>query len=271
MERMDLWQSTNTFFKNTGIELAHAQISFDLFSFSWGQKKLYKNLKTFGDISQHSSGNLYYYPEFNAALHGLKFSNELYHNLTRKISWEAVFRIRLSQGFNQTESFGNIQIKNKTVDLVLAPTMDSDRVFMYEFEKAKEETSAEQQSRLRRVNKKFVFVQSALLYSSSEGQRRIRCHNIAIPLTTQLIDCYDFLDITAQSAFLARKALHRFTKMANLEACRSVLEAAVHNMCKGNFRAAKLNRGEQFQFSDNMQYFIMYMLGVLKSQIISMP
>jgi len=66
-ERLDLWSSTNGFFKNTGVELAHNQISFDLFSFSWGQKNLYKNLRTFSDIPAQSSGNLYYYPEFNTA------------------------------------------------------------------------------------------------------------------------------------------------------------------------------------------------------------
>ena len=77
---------------------------------------------------------------------------------------------------------GNIQIKAKTTDLVLAPTIDSDRVFMYEFEKASEEASVDQSGRLNRISKRFLFVQSALLYSSSEGQRRIRCHNIAIPL-----------------------------------------------------------------------------------------
>lgn len=51
VERSDLWKSTNTFFKNTGVELGHAQISFDLFDFAVGVKKGYKNIKTFGDIS----------------------------------------------------------------------------------------------------------------------------------------------------------------------------------------------------------------------------
>ena len=106
-ERLDLFNSTNAFFKNTGIELAHGQISFDLFTFSHG-KRAYKNLKTFADIPAHSNGNLYYYPEFNPRTHGLKFSNELYHNLTRKLAWESVFRIRLSQGFTQLECFGNV-------------------------------------------------------------------------------------------------------------------------------------------------------------------
>lgn len=104
--------------------------------------------------------------------------------MTRKNAWEAVFRIRLSQGYQQLESFGNIQIKNKTADLILCPTIDSDRVYAYEFEKCAEETAPDQTGRLGRINKNFLFVQSALLYSTSEGQRRIRCHNIAIPLTS---------------------------------------------------------------------------------------
>jgi len=120
--------------------LAHGQISFDLFNFSWGQSKGYKNLRTFSDVAGHSSGNLYHYPEFNARSHGLKFSNELYHNLSRKLAWEAVFRIRLSHGYQQTTSYGNIQIKNKTADLILAPTIDSDRTYMYEFEKCPDDT-----------------------------------------------------------------------------------------------------------------------------------
>ena len=99
-ERLDLFGSSNNFFKNTGVELAHGQISFDLFLFSHG-KRAFKNLKTFGDIPWHSNGNLYYYPEFEVRAQGLKFSNELYHNLTRKLAWESVFRIRLSQGFSQ--------------------------------------------------------------------------------------------------------------------------------------------------------------------------
>jgi protein transport protein SEC24 len=38
----------------------------------------------------------------------MKFSNELYHCLTRRVAWEAVFRIRTSTGFNQIASYGNI-------------------------------------------------------------------------------------------------------------------------------------------------------------------
>jgi len=94
-----LVNSTNAFFSNTGSELAHTQLSVDLFIFTTG-KNQYKNLQTFADLARKSSGNLYYYPEFNARTFGTKFSNELYHNLTRRLAWEGVFRIRASKGFS---------------------------------------------------------------------------------------------------------------------------------------------------------------------------
>jgi len=56
-----------------------------------------------------------------------------------------------------------------------------------------------------------------LLYSTSEGQRRIRCHNIAVPLTTSINEAYECLDITATAHHLTRKALSRFDKVANVE------------------------------------------------------
>lgn len=242
-ERLDLFQSTNAFFKNTGVELAHGQISFDLFTFSHG-KRAYKNLKTFADISTHSNGNVYYYPEFNPRQHGLKFSNELYHNLTRKIAWESVFRIRLSQGFTQNECLGCVQIKAKTVDLVLAPTMDSDRVIMYEFEKANEAANPDQSGRLQRISKRFLFVQSALLYSTSDGQRRIRSHSIAVPISQIINEAYDYMDIIATSALLARKALNMFHKFSNIEESKQAVIKVLNNLVKGQMRSARLQRGE---------------------------
>ena len=62
-ERFDLVNSTNPYFGNTGCELAHMQITCDLFIFTHG-KNQYKNLATFADLARRSSGNLYYYPEY---------------------------------------------------------------------------------------------------------------------------------------------------------------------------------------------------------------
>lgn len=68
----------------------------------------------------------------------MKFTNELYNCLTRKNAWEAVFRIRTSAGFNQISTLGNYLIKQKTADLMLSPTIDKDRVYIYELERQSE-------------------------------------------------------------------------------------------------------------------------------------
>ena len=100
-DRLDLVNSTNPYFANTAAELAHIHVTCDLFVFTHGGPKAqqYKNLATMSELSKKSSGSLYYYPEYNARTLAMKFSNELYHSLTRKIAWEAVFRIRTSAGF----------------------------------------------------------------------------------------------------------------------------------------------------------------------------
>ena len=70
----------------------------------------------------------------------MKFTNELYHCLTRKQAWESVFRIRTSAGFKQVATYGNYLVKQKTQDLLLCPVLDKDRVFTYELERQSEAT-----------------------------------------------------------------------------------------------------------------------------------
>ena len=158
-------------------------------------------------MARKSSGNLYYYQEFTSRTQGLKFSNELYHNLTRRTAWEGVFRIRTSFGWNQINSYGNIQIKAKTTDLVLCPAIDSDRTIVYEIDK--NDMANEDANRMARRDTTHIYIQSALLYSTSEGERRIRVHNIALPVTNMKHLPFEHLDITATVHFFSRVALNR--------------------------------------------------------------
>lgn len=57
-------------------------------------------------------------------------------------------------------------------------------------------------------------------------------------MTNSISEAYEFIDITATTFYLTRKALARFEKVANIDTTRAVIEAAVNNMCKANQRAA---------------------------------
>jgi protein transport protein SEC24 len=54
-----------------------------------------------------------------------------------------------------------------------------------------------------------MYIQSALLYSTAEGERRIRVHNACIPLTNIRHLPYDYMDTTALAFFYARSGLEK--------------------------------------------------------------
>ena len=188
--------------------MAHSQVSVDLFVFTVG-KGVFKNVQTMSDLPRYSNGSLYYYPEYEYYESGLKFTNDLYNSLTRSCGWEAVFRVRTSTGFNQIGSYGNKLVKQKTADLILCPVIDKDRILVYELER--ENDSDKPEKRRLMADQKHMYVQSALLYSTSEGERRIRVHNAAIPLTNIPNLPFDYLDTSALALFWARVAISRST------------------------------------------------------------
>jgi len=214
------FSSSNPYFANTASELAHAQISADVFVFTQGNGQ-FKNLHTLGDLAKKSNGSLFFYPNFDAYSQGMKFSNDLYTCLTRSHAWESVFRVRTSAGFNQIGTYGNILIKQRTQDLILCPSIDKDRVIVYELER-QTDSQLPVEKRVVLSDQKHLYIQSALLYSSQDGERRIRVHNAAIALTNIKNLPFEYIDSTALTLFWARNTLtrlsinqHNFTSVQN--------------------------------------------------------
>ena len=143
----DKINSSNMFFSNEASNMAHMQVSVDLFVFTIG-KGVYRNLQTMSDLARFSNGNLFYYPDYEYYQGGLRFTNELYNALTRETAWESVFRVRTSAGFNQTATLGNKLIKQRTNDLILCPVIDKDRMLIYEIEREAETVDKPERRRL---------------------------------------------------------------------------------------------------------------------------
>lgn len=85
-------------------------------------------------------------------------------------------------------------------------------MIVYEVEKS--DLVSEDPNRLARRDSTHLYIQSALLYSTSEGERRIRVHNLAIPLTNMKHLPFEMMDVTATAHYFARIALNRVTLLA---------------------------------------------------------
>jgi len=99
-------------------------------------------------------------------------------------------------------------IKKKTADLILCPVIDKDRILVYELEREMETNDKPDRRRLM-ADQKHMFVQTALLYSTADGERRIRVHNAAIPLTNMSHLPFEYMDTSAIALYWARSAIAR--------------------------------------------------------------
>ncbi len=92
-------------------------------------------------------------------------------------------------------------------------------------------------------------------------------HNMAVPLTNMKHLPFEHLDITATAFYLTRVALSRLNTNVNFQVCRSTLEMQLTNMCRSLLKSqSQLTKA---QLPDNIQYLVMYVLGLLKTPFMS--
>lgn len=125
-----------------------------------------------------------------------------------------MFRIRISPGWKLNYIAGNFIIK--TADL-LAYLTDENKTLIYDFEI---------QDALSRSDN--FSMQTALLYTNSKGERRIRCHNYLIPLTSNIQEIYQHIDPVILTSTLTKTFYFDLNK--NLEL--AILKQRAYNRTK---------------------------------------
>ncbi|GMH85989.1 hypothetical protein TL16_g10401 [Triparma laevis f. inornata] len=114
--------------------------------------------------------------------------------------------------------YGNFCIRG--TDLLALPNATSDTCFAFDL--SHDEPM---------LNTSVLTVQSALLYTSSDGERRIRVHTHALPVTSVLSDVVSSVDTDAVCNLLAKQALDLSLK-SGLDTARSRLSQACMDIIK---------------------------------------
>lgn len=167
-----------TFYKDYALDCSRQQIGIDLFLFPTA----FIDVGTLGVLPQITGGQLYYYPGFRAAKDGEAVMSDIRTNLSRYTSWEAVIRVRYSRGLKVIAQHGNFFIRS--TDLLAVPTTDEDKAFAFQLGISENLT-----------NTKYSFVQSALLYTTSSGERRIRVLTASLPVISTTSDIFRCADV----------------------------------------------------------------------------
>jgi len=231
-------------YKDLGTELTRAQISLELFM----APHQYVDLASISPIAKFTGGDVRFYPQFHINTLGTKLKTELMHVLSRYMGWEAVMRIRVCRGWKITDFFGHLFLRGQ--DLLLVPNCHTDQTFAISIEMDEN------------VNPDPVFcMQSALLYTNSDGERRIRVHTWASLLTQNYADIMESINVQATIAMMSQLAL-KHTLKHHLPDGRNMLQ----NQCQQIVQA-----GNMCPNVEAMQFLPLYVMGMLKSQAFRGP
>jgi len=202
----NLFAPSSVYYENKAAEFARQQIAVDLFLFS----PQYTDVATLGSLTKLTGGQLHYYPGFTAQVSSEKFSKELSHCLTRTTGFEGVMRVRCTKGMAPKKMYGNYITRGR--DLLGLPNCSSDSALTVEFAHDEEMLSSP-----------VIYIQAALLYTTSSFSRRIRVHTVAVPVTTVSIDCYQFADVDTACNILSKHAIE-IAKRSGLSSARKYLQ-----------------------------------------------
>ncbi|KAL3899312.1 MAG: hypothetical protein SGCHY_002135 [Lobulomycetales sp.] len=202
---------SSQFYKSLAVDCSRAQVCIDMFMFN-GQ---YADVATLSGCAKYTGGSVYYYPQFSADRDAdvQKFSSELSHFLGRGIGLEAVLRVRATRGISMSNYHGNFFLRS--TDLLQLPNVNPDNSFCIEM--TIDET----------LSGSIACFQTALLHTSSSGERRIRVITLALPIVSTIDAVFSGSHGRAISTLLTKKAIERAFTSARLEDAR---EALLHKL-----------------------------------------
>ncbi|KAI0015774.1 hypothetical protein F4780DRAFT_762471 [Xylariomycetidae sp. FL0641] len=215
----------------------------------------YLDVATIGHVSATTGGETFYYPNFVAGRDNAKLSQEIKHTVTRETGYQALMKVRCSNGLQISNYHGNFIQHTFGADLEIG-VIDADKAVGVTF------------SYDGKLDSKLdAHFQSALLYTTASGQRRVRCHNIIASVSDSARDCMKFVDQDAVYTILAKNAATQLaTTSSSLKDIRLGLTEKTIDILAGyrkNFSSQHHPPG-QLVMPEKLKEFSMYILGLIK-------
>ncbi|XP_067993002.1 protein transport protein Sec24B isoform X2 [Melanerpes formicivorus] len=239
------------FYKKLALDCSGQQTAVDLFLLS----SQYSDLASLACMSKYSAGCIYYYPSFHRShnpAQAEKLQKDLKRYLTRKIGFEAVMRIRCTKGLSIHTFHGNFFVRS--TDLLSLANVNPDAGFAVQMsiEESLTDTS-------------LVCFQTALLYTSSKGERRIRVHTLCLPVVSSLADVYAGADVQAVVCLLANMAVDRSVSSSLADARDALVNAVVDSLAAYMSMASNLQQS-MLVAPNSLKLFPLYILALLKQK-----
>lgn len=212
----------------------------------------YVDLATMADVPSHTGGSIYKYSNFQVETDGEHFLRDLRKDVQKSIGFDAVMRVRTSTGFRATDFFGAIHMNN-TTDIEMA-AVDCDKAVTVEFKH--DDTLNEENG---------AFLQCALLYTTINGQRRLRIHNLSLNCSSQLLELYKSCETDSLINFFAKSAYRAILNQPLKNVREILVNQTAHMLACYRKNCASPSAASQLILPDAMKVFPVYMNSLMKT------
>ena len=239
------------FFGIIGKGCCLAQVSVDLFAFG----TCFKDLVQWSIPSNITGGNVNCFSDLLSVSVVESFRDCLRHQLCRYSALEAVLKVRGSVGVRVVEYYGNglKRVKGGELDMAILDQDNSCAVML-------------EHDGTNLDNEKEVYIQCAVLYTTPQGQRRVRVHNSVCAVTVLPQEVFRGSDIDAVTNILTRQCIDRLEKGENIQNVHSELTSvSVRILSAYRKHCAKNPTGQQLILPESLKLLPLYSLCALKS------
>ncbi|CEP03242.1 unnamed protein product (mitochondrion) [Plasmodiophora brassicae] len=247
----ELFLPQDSYYQVLATTCAERFIAVDLFVCA----NAYVDIATVGVLSNMTGGQVFYYPDFHAAKDGYSLESDILTTLTRESGFEGVMVVRTSAGLKVADHFGNF-FRRHTSEIEL-PAIDCDKSFAVRLE---------HESALS--DKSFVGIQAALLYTTFNGERRIRVHTVRAPCTTSLPTVFRHSDLYAVVNLSLRQAALQTIEQGVSSTRSSLRQAVIDVLHTYRKHCASASSSGQLILPESLKLLPLYTLGLMKSPIL---
>ncbi|GJT91931.1 transport protein Sec24-like protein [Tanacetum coccineum] len=243
-----LLQPVDKTMKTLAIEFAEYQVSVDVFITT----QSYVDIASISVIPRTTGGQVYYYHPFSALSDPAKLYNDLRWNVTRPQGFEAVMRVRCSQGLQVQDYSGNFCKRIPTdVDL---PAVDCDKSIMVTLKHDDKLADGTECS-----------FQCALLYTTVYGQRRIRVSTLSLPCTSMLSNLFRSADLDTQFSCFLKQAANEIPITPSPQVRDRVTDLCISILHSYRKFCATVSSSGQLILPEALKLLPLYTLALIKS------
>jgi protein transport protein SEC24 len=247
-----LFVPQTSFYQELATECAERFVTVDVFVAA----NSYVDLATTSALATTTGGQIYFYEGFSASKHAEALVSDLQRNVARPTGFEAVMLVRANDALKPSEYYGNF-FRRHPNEMEL-PTVDADKCFGMTFK---------HEGKL--PEKADVCIQCALLYTTAQGERRIRVHTLCVPVTTQLAMIYRSADLDAIVTLSLKQAGRQIFNTSTPAKVRTALvDACIDSLAVYRKFCAAASSPGQLILPEALKLLPLYSLGLIKNPLL---